>query len=196
MNKQTKITTIIVVAIIVIIAICTIVAVKNKGKEGSSITIESVEDIKEMFDKIYSNKKDELPSSLEVQELDETDEMQVTSFTGLQTNENVDKIVVMQPMMSSQAYSAVAIKVKTGADIEDMKQQILDNVNMNKWLCVFAEKLYVTNYKDVIFFVMADEEWANITYNEFKSYVNNNIGKELEKNGEENTELPPEVFAQ
>lgn len=196
MNKQTKITTIIVVAIIAIIAICTIIAVKNKGNEGDSITIETVEDIKEMFDQIYSSKKDELPSSLEVNELDETDEMQVSAFTGLQSNQNIEKVVVMEPMMSSQAYSAVAIKVKAGADVEEIKQQILDNVNMNKWLCVFAEKLYVTNYKDMVFFVMANEDWANITYDAFKAYVNNKIGKELEKNGEEDIVLPPEVFAE
>ena len=42
---------------------------------------------------------------------------------------------------------------------------------------------------------MSDEEWAKLVYEEFKKYVDNKIGKELEKAGEEeNIELPPEMF--
>ena len=53
--------------------------------------------------------------------------------------------------MSSQAYSAVALKVKSNANIETVKEEILNNVDMRKWICVSAEKLYVTNYNNIIF---------------------------------------------
>ena len=44
---------------------------------------------------------------------------------------------------------------------------------------------------------MADKDIAKAVYNDFKKYVNNNIGKELEKsNDEENIELPPEMPAE
>ena len=98
--------------------------------------------------------------------------------------------------MSSQAYSAVALKVKSNANIETVKEEILNNVDMRKWICVSAEKLYVTNYNNIIFFVMSDEDWATATYNSFKEYVGNEIGKELQKSGEEDIELPEERPAQ
>ena len=57
---------------------------------------------------------------------------------------------------------------------------MLDNINMNKWICVSAEKLYITNNGNVIFLVMSSEEIAKPVYENFKKYVNNEIGKELE----------------
>ena len=39
---------------------------------------------------------------------------------------------------------------------------------------------------------MSDEDWATATYNTFKKYAGNDIGKELEKTGDENIELPAE----
>ena len=44
--------------------------------------------------------------------------------------------------------------------------------------------------------IMTDKDIAKAVYDDFKKYVNNNIGKELEKsNDEENIELPPEMPA-
>ena len=64
-------------------------------------------------------------------------------------------------------------------------------------ICVSAEQLYITNSGNLIFSVMADKDIAKAVYNDFKKYVNNNIGKELEKsNNEENIELPPEMPAE
>ena len=192
MKKQTKIT-IIVIAIIAIVAIITAVFVNsnsNKNVNGS-IQIESAKDIENMLKTIYSKNEEILPS-LETGKIDITDSETVTSYTGIQNTENVEELVVLEPLMSSQAYSAVALKVKSNANVESIKQEIFDNVNMSKWICVSAEKLYITNYNNIIFFVMADEDWATATYNSFKEYVGNNIGKELEKSGEEDIELPPE----
>ena len=67
---------------------------------------------------------------------------------------------------------------------------------MAKWICVSAGKLYITNNGNTIFMVMADEEWSKPVYDEFKRYVNNNIGKELEKDGEDGTTLPEEIIVQ
>ena len=67
---------------------------------------------------------------------------------------------------------------------------------MNKWICVSAEQLYITNNGNVIFLVMSDEDQAKPVYDNFKKYVNNEIGKELHKeNKEEDIELPPELPA-
>ena len=193
MKKQTMIT-IIVIAIIAIIAIVGVVIVKNNNNTtngGTSVKIESGKDMKSMLKSIYSENKDVLPE-LETEEIDVSNSDLVTSYTGIQSTGNVESLVVLEPLMSSQAYSAVALKVKSNANIETVKEEILNNVDMRKWICVSAEKLYVTNYNNIIFFVMSDEDWATATYNSFKEYVGNEIGKELQKSGEEDIEFPEE----
>ena len=197
MKKQTMIT-IIVIAIIAIIAIVGVVIVKNNNNTtngGTSVKIESGKDMKSMLKSIYSENKDVLPE-LETEEIDVSNSDLVTSYTGIQSTGNVESLVVLEQLMSSQAYSAVALKVKSNANIETVKEEILNNVDMRKWICVSAEKLYVTNYNNIIFFVMSDEDWATATYNSFKEYVGNEIGKELQKSGEEDIELPEERPAQ
>ena len=197
MKKQTMIT-IIVIAIIAIIAIVGVVIVKNNNNTtngGTSVKIESGKDMKSMLKSIYSKNKNVLPE-LETEEIDVSNSDLVTSYTGIQSTGNVESLVVLEPLMSSQAYSAVALKVKSNANIETVKEEILNNVDMRKWICVSAEKLYITNYNNIIFFVMSDEDWATATYNSFKEYVGNEIGKELQKSGEEDIELPEERPAQ
>lgn len=197
MKKQTMIT-IIVIAIIAIIAIVGVVIVKNNKNTtngGTSVKIESEKDMKSMLKSIYSKNKDILPE-LETEEIDVSNSDLVTSYTGIQSTGNIESLVALEPLMSSQAYSAVALKLKSNANIETVKEEILNNVDMRKWICVSAEKLYVTNYNNIIFFVMSDEDWATTTYNSFKEYVGNEIGKELQKSGEEDIELPEERPAQ
>ena len=151
--------------------------------------------MKEMFKSIYNKLGDELPD-LETQKIDVSDASMVKAYTGLQSNENVETIVVSEPSMSAQAYSAVAVKVKAGANIENMKQEMLDNIDMAKWICVSASNLYITNSGNTIFMVMSDEDWAKPVYEAFKEYVNNKIGKELDKiSSDEDIELPPEIPA-
>jgi hypothetical protein len=195
MKKQTIIT-LVIIAIVVALVVAIWAAVANgKKTSGEGTKVETVAQIKEMFNSIYTKLKNELPS-LETQKIDVSDTTQVNEYTGLKSNENVEAIVVSEPLMSSQAYSAVAVKVKAGANIESMKQEMLDNVDMAKWICVSASNLYITNSGNTIFMVMSDDDWAKPVYDAFKEYVNNKIGKELNKVSDEaNIELPPEMPA-
>ena len=179
-----------VVVVVVVIAVIGVLAIsrKNGGTTATEINM------KKMFDTIYADLKDQLPDSLTTQEINVKDGEQVAEYTGLVSTENVEKLLVSEPMISSQAYSAIALKVKAGADIEGIKQEMLDNLNMNKWICVSAEKLYITSYNNIIFAVMSDENWAKPVYDGFKKYVNNKNGKELEKTAEEDIELPDEML--
>ena len=190
MKKQMMI---VIVIILVIAVILGIVTLRNNNSNKENVELQDVSQVKSMFNAIYSKLTGKIPS-LEIEEIDISDQTRVQAYTGLKSNENVEMLVVSEPMMSSQAYSAVVVKAKNNADIETMKQEMLDNINTNKWICVSAGKVYVTSYDNIIFLVMADEDWANIVYNEFKNYVNNNVGKELEKNTEENFELPAEML--
>ena len=163
------------------------------GMQSKKSKLETTAEMKAMFEKIYSDLGNTLPS-LETNEIDVNDANLVTTYTGLKSNKDIEAVVVSEPLMNAQAYSAVAVKVKDGADIETIKKEMLDNIDTNKWICVSAEKVYATNSGNIIFLVMSDEEWAKPVYDNFKKYANNETGKELERTEDfGDVELPPEM---
>ena len=186
---------ILVIALILLAVITFGVIILVSGKENTS-SLETTKDIIKMINSINKDNKNVLPE-LETMKIDVKNIDEVTSYTGLTSNDNIESIVVSVPMMTAQAYSVAVVKVKDNADVEKIKQEMLDNIDMRRWICVSAEQLYITNSGNVIFSVMTDKDIAKAVYDDFKKYVNNNIGKELEKsNDEENIELPPEMRAE
>ena len=186
---------ILVIALILLAVITFGVIILVSVKENTS-SLETTKDIIKMINSINKDNKNVLPE-LETMKIDVKNIDEVTSYTGLTSNDNIESIVVSVPMMTAQAYSVAVVKVKDNADVEKIKQEMLDNIDMRRWICVSAEQLYITNSGNVIFSVMTDKDIAKAVYDDFKKYVNNNIGKELEKsNDEENIELPPEMPAE
>ena len=183
----------IICAVIVLIVLAVIIGIAVKSNDNGNIKIESTANMKNLIDSIYKNANVELPS-LETNEIDMSDNDTVSTYTGSQDNSNIESIVVSEPLISSQAYSLVVMKLKNSADVEKVKQNIYDNVNMSKWICVSAEKLYITNYNNIVFYVMSDEDWAQPVYTAFKAYVNNKNGSELEKSENLDYELPDEML--
>ena len=176
--------------LLAVISFIIFILVSGSGDKGS---VETPKDINDIINTINKNNKNVLPE-LETMKVDIKNIDEVTSYTGLKTNDGIESIVVSVPLITAQAYSVAIVKVKDNADVEKIKQEMLDNIDMRRWICVSAEQLYITNSGNIIFSVMADKDVAKAVYNDFKKYVNNNIGKELEKsNNEENIELPPEM---
>ena len=179
--------------LLAVISFVIFILVSGSSNKGS---VETPKDINDIINTINKNNKDVLPE-LETMKVDIKNIDEVTSYTGLKTNDGIESIVVSVPLITAQAYSVAIVKIKDNADVEKIKQEMLDNIDMRRWICVSAEQLYITNSGNVIFSVMADKDIAKAVYNDFKKYVNNNIGKELEKsNNEENIELPPEMPAE
>ncbi len=179
--------------LLAVISFIIFILVSGSGKKGNVETPKNVNDI---INTINKNNKNVLPE-LETIKVDIKNIDEVTSYTGLKTNDGIESIVVSEPLVTAQAYSVAIVRVKDNADVEKIKQEMLDNIDMRRWICVSAEQLYITNSGNVIFSVMADKDVAKAVYNDFKKYVNNNIGKELEKsNNEENIELPSETPAE
>lgn len=188
-NKPIIIGTILLIACVIILVV--IMSIKGNSSTDTN-SFKSSGDVKKMVKSIYNELGDKLPE-LAFQNVD-TSLDSLKSYTGLSDNSNIDFIVVSEPEMNAQAYSLVALKVKDASKIESMKQEMYDNIDMAKWICVSAEKLYITNSGDLIFMVMSVDEWATPVYNSFKKYVNNNIGKELTKDEGENIKLPDELL--
>lgn len=179
--------------LLAVISFIIFILVSGSGDKGS---VETPKDINDIINTINKNNKNILPE-LETMKVDIKNIDEVTSYTGLKTNDGIESIVVSAPLITAQAYQVAIVKVKDNADVEKIKQEMLDNIDMRRWICVSAEQLYITNSGNVIFSVMADKDVAKAVYNDFKKYVNNNIGKELEKsNNEENIELPSEMPAE
>lgn len=191
MKNVTKII-IVAIAIIAILAVIGIVIFLNAKPKTSLEAINSAEDLSALVDKIYEGQN--TLSSLQTQIVDTTDNDMVKSVTGLENANDLEYVVVSEPMISSQAYSLVLAKVKEGKSANEIAKQMSENVNTRKWICVSAEKLYATSSGDIVFLVMSSEEKAKPIYEKFKTLFGN-VGQTYEKaEEEEEIELPPEMF--
>lgn len=174
---------------LVVLAGVIFVITSNKESKTNE-TLQTAGDIKKMLKTIYKNLASELPE-LTTEEINLKESELVESLTGLKSTDDINTLVVSEPVMGSQALEVAVIKTKEKTDVEAMKQNIKDNVDMSRWICVSAEKLYVVSSGDVIFMVMADSDWAKSIYDEFVKYVDNKVGETLEK-GATLEELPDE----
>ncbi len=64
-----------------------------------------------------------------------------------------------EPMMSSSAHSVVLLRVKEGADIEKIKEEIKTKVDPRKWICVGVEpeNVIVDHIDNVVILIMNNE---------------------------------------
>ena len=187
--KKTNII-IIAVAVVVVIALA-LVLVLNGGAKSQLPAIESAEDLTALVDKVYEDVTVEMPGVM-TQAIDVTDKDSVNYMTGLENGDNLEYLVVSEPMMSSQAYSLVMAKVKNGVNASEVAKTMKENINTRKWICVTAEQLYATNSGDVVFLVMTRKDLAKNVYDSFKNLAGN-VGQEFER-VEEAAELPEDMY--
>lgn len=182
MNKKVILGIIIAVAVVAIAigAFFVLGGANNKPVIPVATEQEVLKVVEDIYSKIDMN---EMPM-LDTQVMDLSDPDMVKMYTGLSDASNVEFAVLSQPMMGSQAYSLLLVKVKEGGNVETIKKEMVDNIDVRRWICVAAEKVYATNHCDLICLVMADETRATNVYNAFKELVQNKVGKELTRIGE------------
>lgn len=80
----------------------------------------------------------------------------VEYYLGLKTIDGIEEAIASEPMMSSSAHSVCLVRVKDGTDVTKMMNDIKENVNPQKWICVGVdpENVMVTNKGNLILFVM------------------------------------------
>ena len=189
MNKTTKII-LAVVAVIAVVAIVGVILMMN-SKPASNLSVKSAEDLTVLVDKIYEGVSIEMPM-LMTQELDMTDTETVKYFTGLENIDDIEYVVASEPMMTSQAYSLMLVKVKDGVDAEAIAKSMNENVDERKWICVTAEKIYTVASGDVVCLVMSNEQTAKTVYDSFKTLAGS-VGEEIERTAEE-PEMPEDML--
>lgn len=190
MNKTVKIL-IVVVAVVAAIAVLAVAFASKNSKPDSKLNVNSVEDLTTLVDKIYEGVTMQMPN-VATQEVDITDANVVQYVTGLENGNDLEYAVVSEPMMSSQAYSLVLVKVKNGVNANDVAKTMNEKIDIRKWICVSAEKVYATASGNVVCLVMSNAETSKAVYESFKT-IAGSVGQEYERS-EEEPELPPEMF--
>ncbi len=122
--------------------------------------------------------------SLMTQPVDMTMADTVTWLTGVTDPALLTEAVISEPMMSSQAYSLVLVRVADAANAESVAQMMMDNIDPAKWMCVCADDIDVGIKDDLVLFVMVDSMMelpaADIVAG-FKSVCGGSLDKELSK---------------
>ena len=189
MNKKLKIFIIVIIAILAVVLFS--IFILNKSNEKSNFeNITNVESLTALVDQIYEGQIVEFPA-LATQEVDITDAGMVQLATGLDNASDLEYVVVSEPMMTSQAYSLVLVKVKDGANASEIAKKMNDNIDIRKWICVSAEKVYTTSSGNVICLVMSREELAKPVYEKFKQLAGT-VSEEFTR--EEVVELPEDMY--
>lgn len=156
----------------------------SKNVEPSNQNANYEGTLEDLMDSIYEKNPVELNLG-QTTTIDLTNSDDLTYFLGVQSAENIEEAVYSEPMMGSQAYSVCLVRTKEGADIDALKQTILDGIDLRKWICVGADKVIVTNYGDIIAMIMTDsglsETLTDDLYNAFVEVVGGETGKKLER---------------
>lgn len=192
MKKSLKIVIIAVIAVLLLGGIIVALNLTGGASKSNLGKITSSQDLTNLVEKIYAVQEEGILPGVQTQEIDVTDKDMVKYITGYDNNQDFEYVVVSEPMMSSQAYSFVLAKVKSGVDANAVAKNMLDNIDIRKWICVSAEKVYATNSGDVVCLVMSNEKTAKSVYEEFKN-VAGSVGKEYERT-EEVAELPEDMY--
>ena len=159
-----------IVLVIAIIVGAVYAIYRNQPKTYTQI-VSSTDDMQNMINTIYEGVEAELPPTLNTQVVDISNLDILKSYTGLSSNENIDAVVVSEPMIGSQAYSLVLVKVKDGQDANAIAKEMSENIDTRKWICVEAEKLYATSQDNLAVLIMASDEWVTPVYNKLKEML-------------------------
>ena len=82
----------------------------------------------------------------------------VQYFTGLSDASNITDVAVYESMMGSHAFSLVMVRTAEGADAKAVAQEMTDNIDTRKWICVGADEKIVAGYGDTVMLIMLDSQ--------------------------------------
>ena len=176
MKKRTIITKLGMIAVVMTLSMAVLTGCGNRGDRTSDevsteenvdaagmVHLNSADEVSAFFDEVYGGvAEDLLPMGGAVMtELDLGDADLLSYHAGLTDLEGIDGVYLSESMMSSTPYSAIYIRTADGADTEGIRQQLMDNIDPAKWVCVTAEQEYAVSFGNDIFFVMGYQDTAS-----------------------------------
>ena len=84
----------------------------------------------------------------------------ITYYTGLEDASRISEIAISEPMMG-QAYSLVVVRVTNPEDAAAVAQEMYDNIDQRKWVCVEADTKVAAYWEDVVLFFMVNSDFAD-----------------------------------
>ena len=93
---------------------------------------------------------------LDLEDVSEDALLAFKSYTGLEARELIKEGAVYEPMMGSQAFSLVLVRVADAAKAEQVARDMKANIDPRKWICVQADQVMLAGYGDVVMFIMLD----------------------------------------
>lgn len=94
--------------------------------------------------------------------MDLTDVDALTYNTGLTSAEKISEVAVCEPMMG-QPYSLVMVRANSAEDAAAVAQEMYDNIDTRKWVCMEADTKVAASYGDVAMFFMVNSDFAEQT---------------------------------
>lgn len=138
------------------------VSTEENADTAGMVHLNSADEVSAFMGEVYGGvAEDLLPMEVSTTELDLGDTDMISYHTGLSDLDGIEGIYLSESMMSSTAYSAVYIRTTDEADAEAIRQQLMDNINPAKWICVTAEQQYAVLLGNDIFFVMGHQDTAS-----------------------------------
>lgn len=137
----------------------------NANEDNGMVHLDSAQSVDEFLKEVYAGvSQDLLPMGIESMEQDLTDVETVQYTSGLTDLSQVDGITVSESMIGSIAYSLVYVRTKDGADADAIRQQMMENINPAKWICVQAEKQLAVKLGDDVLYVMGHPDTVAAVY--------------------------------
>ena len=81
-------------------------------------------------------------------------------YAGLTSADGIEGVAANEPMMSSQAFSIVLVKVAEGTDPKTIEAAIKSGINPAKWLCVEADDVQTAVYDQYVLLVMMSSDFG------------------------------------
>jgi hypothetical protein len=100
----------------------------------------------------------ELPIGLMNMPVDLTDAEGTKFLTGITDPALVKEAMIWEPMTGAQAYSLLLVRVNDSAKAKEVAQQMYDNIDTRKWICVEADTKTAAYCGDLVVFFMVDSK--------------------------------------
>lgn len=150
------------------------------------VHLDDFDAVSSFMDDVYKGvAEDLLPYQVQTNELDLNDADLLEYHTGLTDLTGIEGVYLSESMMSSTAYSAVYIRTNDEGDAEAIRQQLMDNINPAKWVCVSAEKEVGVLFGKDVFFVMGAADTVDEVYKNAESVAaahDMSVSDTIEKN--------------
>lgn len=132
------------------------------NKEEKNPEVKNLEGTMEEVIAQINEKHGEIELPLMTMTLDLTDLDGLTYNTSLTSADAVKDAAVSEPMMG-QPYSLVLIRANSAEEAATIAQEMYDNIDTRKWVCMEADTKTAAYYGDVAMFFMVSSDFAEQT---------------------------------